>query len=40
MAKKNFSGGLNSLLGEPQQSEEVGQAGTKAPKKKLLRLRN
>jgi hypothetical protein len=23
MAKKKFSGGLNSLLGEPQQAEEV-----------------
>jgi hypothetical protein len=23
MAKKNFSGGLNSLLGEPQRAKEV-----------------
>jgi hypothetical protein len=38
MAKKNFSGGLNSLLGEPQQAKEVETGRTKAPKRKLLRL--
>jgi hypothetical protein len=38
MAKKNFSGGLNSLLGEPQRAKEVAeQAEPKAPKKEITK---
>ena len=38
MAKKNFSGGLNSLLGEPKQAERPAeQAEPKAPKKEITK---
>ena len=38
MAKKNFSGGLNSLLGEPQQAKKVAeQAEPKAAKKEITK---
>jgi hypothetical protein len=38
MAKKNFSGGLNSLLGEPKQVERPAeQAEPKAPKKEITK---
>ena len=38
MAKKNFSGGLNSLLGEPKQVEvAAGTEEPKAPKKEITK---
>ena len=38
MAKKNFSGGLNSLLGEPKQVEQAAeQAEPKAAKKEITK---
>jgi hypothetical protein len=41
MAKENFSGGLNSLLGEPQKEERRwSRQNQKHQRKKLLRLRN
>jgi hypothetical protein len=38
MAKKKFSGGLNSLLGEPQRAKEAAEQNQKHQRKKLLRL--
>jgi hypothetical protein len=34
MAKENFSGGLNSLLGEPQRRKEGGAGRTKSTKER------
>jgi hypothetical protein len=36
MAKKKFSGGLNSLLGEPQQAKQAEQAEPNVKRKLLL----
>jgi hypothetical protein len=40
MAKKSFSGGLNSLLGDTKQVEKLQTAEQKQQKKKLLNFTN